>query len=173
MTNFDDTNWRSEKILTAEQAAAKADQLKRAGKRLVTLNGSFDLLHAGHLDQLEEAKQQGDVLFVGLNSDQSVKAKKGDRRPLVPEPARAALLAALACVYYVVIMNVSYDDEPMATLLPAVKPDVHVNGPDRGAPETWIEWPLLQELGAEGYTVQRRNDFSTTQLIDTIKRDGS
>ena len=171
MTDFDASNWRTDKILTTEEAQVKADELRSAGKRLVTLNGSFDMLHAGHLDQLEEAKQQGDVLFVGLNSDQSIKGKKGDSRPLIPEPARAAMLAALTCVDYVVIMNGDYDSEPMETLLPAVKPDVHVNGPDRGAPETWIEWPALQEINAEGYTVQKKNDFSTTQLIEKIKRD--
>jgi rfaE bifunctional protein nucleotidyltransferase chain/domain len=171
MPNFDTTNWRTEKILTTDEAVIKAAELKQAGKRVVSVNGSFDIVHVGHLDQLEEAKKQGDILFVGINSDRSVKEKKGDMRPIIPEQPRAAMLAALACVDYVIIMNGEYDKEPMQTLLPAVKPDVHVNGPDRGAPVTWVEWPTMREYGIKGYMVPQRNDFSTTALLERIKRD--
>ena len=173
MTPFDTTNWRTEKILSIAEATDTARQLKKKGKRLVTVNGAFDLLHAGHLDQLEEAKQQGDVLFIGINTDQAIRDKKGDSRPLLPEQARAAMLAALTAVDFVVIMEGDYDSEPMATLLPAIQPHVHVNGPDYGAPETWIEWPVMQQFGTAGYTVQKRNDLSTSQLLEKIKSDGS
>ncbi len=78
------------------------------------------------------------------------------------------MLAALACVDYVVIMPGDYRAEPHGSLLPAVRPHVHVNGPDRGAPETWLEWPVMQELGIEGYKVQRRNDLSTTAILDKL-----
>lgn len=156
-------------MLTLEEAQHKAQELKAAGKRLVSVNGSFDLMHAGHLDQLEEARAQGDVLFVGINSDESVKKAKGPSRPLLPEQARAAMLAALECVDYVVVMAGEYAQEPQGSFLPAIKPDVHVNGPDRGAVETWIEWPAMKELGIEGYTVQRRNDLSTSDLVARIQ----
>ena len=165
MAGFDTTNWRMNKILTIEQACLEAQRLRQAGKRIVTVNGSFDLLHAGHLDQLEEAKRRGDVLFVGINSDNAISIEKGPGRPLVPETARAAMLAALACVDYAVIMPGAYRDEPHGSLLPAVRPHVHVNGPDRGAAETWLEWPVMQELGIEGYTVRRRNELSTSAIL--------
>jgi D-glycero-beta-D-manno-heptose 1-phosphate adenylyltransferase len=162
---IDRTNWRTEKILSTAEAAEVAARLREEGRRIVTVNGGFDLLHAGHLDQLEEAKKQGDALFVGINSDAAIKSEKGEGRPVVAEQARAAMLAALACVDYVVVMEGAYDDEPHGSFLPAVKPHVHANGPDRGEAETWMEWSVMHNLGVEGYTVTRRNDFSTTDLI--------
>lgn len=147
-------------------------RLRAEGKRLVTTNGSFDLLHAGHLDQLEEARRQGDVLFVGLNIDRAVRAAKGESRPLLPEEARAAMLAALACVDYVILMPGTYQEEPMKTLLPAVRPHVHVNGPDYGTPTNWVEWPVMKTFGIEGYVVPRRNDLSTSAIVRKIKSGG-
>jgi len=167
--NFDTTNWRMKKVLSIEDAFEVAEKLRAEGKKLVTVNGSFDLLHAGHLDQLEEAKQQGDILFVGINTDEAITAAKGEARPLIAEQPRAAILAALSCVDYVVLMPGVYDEEPAASLLPAVKPDVHVNGPDRGAPETWIEWPTMQELDIAGHTATKRNDLSTSAIVEKIR----
>lgn len=166
--SFDTTNWRTEKILTLEQVRERAAQLHQAGKKLVTVNGSFDVLHAGHLDQLEDAKRQGDILFVGINSDTSVREAKGSSRPFITEEARAAILAALACVDYVTIIDAPYS-KVQDELIKAVQPTVHVNGPDYGAPETWIEWPVMQKFGTVGYTVARRNDLSTTDLVAKIK----
>lgn len=172
---FDTTNWRVEKIKSLEEASIVAEELKQQGMKIVTVNGSFDLLHAGHLDQLEEARKQGDVLFVGVNSDVSVREGKNrpfdvaQGKPYITEEARAAMLAALACVDYVVIVYASYD-EVAQTFIRAIQPHVHVNGPDYGAPETWIEWPAMQEVGASGYTVQKRNDLSTSELIEKIKQ---
>lgn len=168
MTDFDTTNWRMEKIKTLEEVAQVAAELERQGKKLVTVNGSFDILHAGHLDQLEEAKKQGEVLFVGVNSDASVREKKGKGRPYFPEAARAAMLAALACVDYVIIIDAPYD-EVQNVLIRAVKPYIHTNGPDYGPVESWIEWPVMQEVGAKGYIMKRRNDFSTSALIAKIR----
>lgn len=168
MSEFDTTNWRVEKIKTLEQITEISKQLKQQGKILVTVNGSFDMLHAGHLDQLEEAKKQGDVLFVGINSDKSIQEKKGPNRPYFPEQARAALLAALACVDYVTIIDAPYD-EVQHVLIRAVKPNIHTNGPDYGPVERWIEYSVMQEVGAKGYLVQRRNDLSTSALIAKIR----
>src|SRR6185295_17873447 len=94
------------------------------GKRIVTINGSFDVLHAGHLKILTEAREQGDVLVVGLNSDVSVRGLKGAARPIVPEQQRADLLLGLRCVDYVHI----FDEATPIAFLEQVKPDVHVNG---------------------------------------------
>ena len=170
MPEFDTTNWRMEKVASLQEIEEVAARLKQEGKKLVTVNGSFDILHAGHLDQLEEAKKQGDVLFVGLNSDASVREKKGEGRPYFPEAARAGMLAALECVDYVTIIDARYDDV-QDVLLRAVKPQVHTNGPDYGLPETWIEWPTMQEVGAVGYVIKRRNDLSTSALVDKIQND--
>ena len=169
---FDTTHWRSAKILAPEDASALADALRNEGRRLVTTNGSFDLLHIGHLDQLEEAKAQGDVLFVGINADEAVAAAKGPGRPLVAAEARAALLAAMACVDYVVLMPGSYEEEPMRSLLETVRPDVHVNGPDYGRPEAWVEWPVMERLGISGHVVDRRNTVSTSALVARIRDQG-
>ncbi len=166
--NFDTTNWRTEKIITLEQATHRAAELKSSGKKIVTVNGSFDVLHAGHLDQLEEAKKQGDILFVGINSDASVQEGKGPTRPFIPEQARAALLAALACVDYVVSIDKPYAEVPRV-FIDAIQPHVHVNGPDYGLVETWIEWPTMQKYGTVGFSVKVRNPFSTTSLVEKIK----
>lgn len=160
-------HWRYEKILTLEQAAAKAAQLKGAGKKLVTVNGSFDIMHAGHLDTLEEAKQQGDILFVGLNSDGSIQQAKGKIRPIIPEQQRAAMLAALACVDFVVIIDAPYA-EVQNVLLRTVKPHVHTNGSEYGSPETWIEWPVMQKVGAVGHVVLRRPGLATSDILKKV-----
>ncbi len=162
-------HWRYEKILTLDVAREKADSLRNADKIIVTVNGSFDLLQAGHLDFLEEAKQQGDILMVGINTDESIKAKKGVSRPIIPQEQRAALLAALICVDYVVIMEGAYDDEPHGSYLPAIRPHIHVNGEEYGQVESWVEYPAMQEIGAKPYQVRRRPNLSTTEIIEKIK----
>lgn len=162
-------HWRYDKMLSLEEAGKLAERLKSEGKRIVTINGSFDLLQAGHLDFIEEAKQQGDVLFVAVNSDKSVRDKKGPERPIIPEKERMALIAALAAVDYVVLMDGVYDEEPHGTWIPTMKPDVHINGGDYGSAEEWIEWPAMQAVGAVGHMVQRRPNLSTSEIIAKIK----
>ena len=162
-------HWRTDKIIPLDEAQQKAAELKRAGKKVVTANGTFDLLHAGHVDLLEEAKQQGDVLFLGINSDTSVREKKGESRPYVPEHERAAMLAALACVDYVIVIDAPYDGGVTTALLNAIQPNIHVNGSEYGAPQTWIEWPIMQKVGASAHTVQRRPGLATTDLINKIR----
>ena len=162
--------WRYEKILTIDQAKQKADGLRTQGKTIVTANGTFDLLQAGHLDFLEEAKKQGDVLFVGINTDESVRSGKGPTRPIIPQDNRAALLAALICVDYVVIMDGLYNEEPHGSFLPAVKPNIHVNGEDYGVLEMWVEYPIMKELGIGSYQVKRRPNLSTSEIIEKTKK---
>lgn len=159
-------SWCAGKILNSEEAAQKAADLRAAGKRLVTVNGSFDLLHTGHLVVLTEAKAQGDVLFIGLNTDASVKKYKGPDRPIIPEGERAAMLAALACVDYIVPFD---EVEIGRELLLTVKPHVYVNGSEYGEPETWVEWPTMQEVGAKGHRVERHPGLATTDVIEKIR----
>ncbi len=163
--------WRYDKILTLDEASKKADELRADGKTIVSANGSFDLLQAGHLDFIEEAKQQGDILIIGINTDRRVKEKKGDARPIIPQDNRAALLAALEAVDYVTFIDGSYDDEPHGSFLPAIKPDVHVNGADYSKNvEDWIEWPVMKSMGTKGYVVERRPNLSTSEIIDKIQK---
>jgi rfaE bifunctional protein nucleotidyltransferase chain/domain len=169
---LDRTNWRMRKIISLEEAKKTAAELRAEGKKLVTVNGAFDILHAGHLDQLEEARKQGDVLFVGINSDKSIHGYKGKERPFVTEQARAAMLAALCCVDYVIIIDEEVA-EVQNTLLRTVHPNIHANGEEYGSVEQWIEWPVMQEIGTAGYVIRKRNDFSTTGLIERIRRTRS
>jgi D-glycero-beta-D-manno-heptose 1-phosphate adenylyltransferase len=112
--------------MTVAEAAAVAERLRAAGHRIVLANGCFDLLHVGHVRYLEEARRLGDVLFVGLNSDDAVSRLKGTGRPLMPADERAELLAALRAVDHVVV----FDDDTADALIRAIKPDVHAKGTD-------------------------------------------
>jgi D-beta-D-heptose 7-phosphate kinase / D-beta-D-heptose 1-phosphate adenosyltransferase len=137
--------------------------LKGQGKRVVTINGSFDLFHAGHLYILQQAREQGDVLIVGLNSDASVKRYKGPDRPLVTETERADLLLGLRCVDYVHI----FDEADPIAFLEAVRPDVHVNGAEYG--EDCIEAPTVKEHGGRIHLVGRIGGLSTSGLLEKIR----
>lgn len=155
----------AEKVLTREQAVQRAAELRASGTTIVTVNGSFDLLHAGHLVILEEAKAQGDVVFVGLNSDASVRARKGPTRPIVPERERATLLAALVCVDHVVILD---EPEVAAVIIELCMPHVHVNGSEYGVPEQWVEYPVMLRHGVRGHVCARRPGLATTDILRKI-----
>ena len=161
-------HWRTEKILDLEQAATIAADLKAQGKKIVTVNGGFDILHAGHLDILEEARQQGDVLVVGVNSDTSISNKKGPERPFVPQAERMALLAAFICVDFVVLLDFPYDQAQNELIL-AVKPDIHANGSEYGDPSTWVDKAAMDTVGAQPYVVARRPGLATSDIIKKIQ----
>jgi D-beta-D-heptose 7-phosphate kinase/D-beta-D-heptose 1-phosphate adenosyltransferase len=149
-------------LVSRRELAALAAGLRSNGKRIVTINGSFDLLHAGHVHILREAKRQGDVLIVGLNSDASVRSYKGPDRPLVSETQRAELLLALRFVDYVHIF-----DEPVPMpFLAEVRPDVHVNGAEYG--ENCIEAALVRRFGGRLHVINRIDGLSTTQLVERV-----
>ena len=143
----------------------KLDALRGEGKRIVFTNGCYDILHPGHVDLLKRCKAQGDVLVLGLNSDESVKRLgKGDDRPINPYPVGAFVLAHLESVDFVV----RFDEDTPAKLIEAVRPDVLAKGGD---------WPVDRIAGRE--TVQRRGGevvslpllqgYSTTALIEKIR----
>lgn len=115
-----------DKILTQEAMLTERARLKTSGKKTVFTNGCFDILHCGHVSYLNFARQQGDVLILGMNSDASVKRNKGSDRPIHCEQDRAEVLAALECVDYVVLFD---EDEP-AALIGRLLPDVLVKGED-------------------------------------------
>ena len=139
-----------------------ADTERAKGRRIVTINGSFDLLHSGHLHILRESRRRGDVLLVGLNSDASVRLYKGKNRPVVPQSQRAEMLLALRMVDYVHIFN-----EPDPTVfLDIVRPDVHVNGSEYGS--NCIESETVRRNGGALHTVDRLPDLSTTALWDSL-----
>ncbi len=150
-------------LLVRNQLAPLAALLRAQGKSIVTLNGSFDLLHAGHLHILTEAKNQGDMLIVGLNSDASVRRYKAAGRPLIPQTERARMLLALRCVDYVHIFD---EDVPMP-FLAAVRPDVHVNGSEYG--QDCIEAPTVRRFGGRIHIVEKIPGLSTSALLDRIR----
>jgi len=115
-----------EKILSKEQLQHWRQQVRDEGRTLVVTNGCFDLLHAGHVTYLDEAKQQGDLLLLGLNSDRSVRELKGPSRPVNSEGDRATVMAALESVNAVHI----FDETTALQFLKQVEPDVYVKGGD-------------------------------------------
>ncbi len=127
---------KNKKIKNLSQMKAIMVRLKKRGRKVVFTNGCFDILHVGHVRYLNKAKRQGDVLIIGLNTDRSVRAIKGEKRPVVPEKERAEVLAALECVDYVVL----FDDPNPLVLIEALQPDVLVKGAD---------WPRSQIIGRE------------------------
>jgi D-beta-D-heptose 7-phosphate kinase/D-beta-D-heptose 1-phosphate adenosyltransferase len=150
-------------VVSRESLAQLAVTLRASGKRIVTLNGSFDLLHAGHLHILREARRQGDVLIVGLNSDRSVRANKGPDRPLIGEGDRARMLLALRDVDYVHI----FDETVPMPFLEQVRPDVHVNGSEYGT--QCIEASSVRAFGGRLHLVDRIPGLATSELIARIQ----
>lgn len=157
------------KIVDARGLAAAREQLAKAGKRLVLTNGCFDLLHVGHVRYLEAARQRGDALAVALNSDVSVRALKGEHRPLNSQDDRAEILAALTCVDYVTI----FEDERITNLVEQVRPMVYAKGGDYRL-ETLNpgERAALERGGAEIFFVPIVPGRSTTRLVDAIRGGG-
>ncbi len=151
------------KVVSQQEIAKIAEELKKAGKKIVTTNGVFDIFHVGHAHSLKSAKEHGDILIVGLNSDSSVKKYKDDKRPIINQNERAALLAELSCVDYVVIFN---ETDPRA-FLEAVKPHVHVKSGD-WAPEKMIETETVRKNGGDVKIVPFVGTFSTTNIIKKI-----
>jgi D-beta-D-heptose 7-phosphate kinase/D-beta-D-heptose 1-phosphate adenosyltransferase len=148
------------RLVSRNALSQLAATLRLSGKRLVTINGGFDILHNGHLYILSEARKQGDVLVVGLNSDASVRAYKGPSRPIVPERQRAEMLLALRMVDYVHI----FDELDPRAFLAEIKPDVHVNGSEYG--EDCIERETVTRGGGTVHIVGRIPGLSTSGLID-------
>jgi rfaE bifunctional protein nucleotidyltransferase chain/domain len=155
------------KIVQMNELAARAKELRAAGKKLVGTNGCFDLLHVGHVRYLQAARALGDVLAVGVNGDQSARELKGRGRPLNNEHDRAEVLAALEDVDLVVI----FPELRATRFIEAAAPAVYVKGGDY-ALETLNteERGALQKVGADIRIVPFENGFSTTRLLEQLRR---
>lgn len=138
------------------------ERLRVEGKTIATLNGSFDLLHAGHLQILFEASQVGDILIVALNTDESIKQYKSPQRPFIPLQYRLELIAALSFVDFVTW----FDETDPCRILAKIKPDVHVNGAEYG--ENCIEAEVVKSNGGCMHIVQLVPGLSTTQIVQKI-----
>jgi len=155
-----------EKILSREGLHDVLDEHRRAGRTVVFANGVFDLLHVGHVRYLQAAREEGDLLIVGVNSDASTRSLKGAGRPILTERARASLVAALAAVNYVVI----FDELDVNTLLREFQPDVHAKGTDY-TPETVPERDLAALLGIRIAIVGDSKKHSTRELISRLRHE--
>jgi D-beta-D-heptose 7-phosphate kinase/D-beta-D-heptose 1-phosphate adenosyltransferase len=151
---------RSTKILDWTAAAARVRAARATGRRIVFTNGCFDILHAGHLSCLEQAKCLGDVLVLGLNSDASVRCNKGPSRPRIGQWHRAALLAGLACVDLVVL----FDQETPEQLIYRLAPDVLVKGGDYDADQI-VGADFVRRRGGEVVTLPLLQGLSTTAIL--------
>lgn len=136
-----------------------------AGHRIVLTNGCFDVIHAGHVGYLREARQQGDILVVGVNSDEEVRRQKGEGRPIYEERDRLEILGELHCVDYLIVFR-----EPTAhELLKAVRPHVYVKGGDY-RPEQVNEHGLVRELGIEMRLLANRPGLGSSSIVDRIRK---
>ncbi|MFM8550931.1 MAG: D-glycero-beta-D-manno-heptose 1-phosphate adenylyltransferase [Nitrospiraceae bacterium] len=155
-----------EKIKRRAELAAELADRRAKGERIVFTNGCFDLMHVGHVRYLEAARALGDLLVIGLNDDVSVRAlQKGPDRPLVPQDQRAEVLAALACVDYVVLFG---EPDP-GRLIAELRPDVLVKGGD-WAPEQIVGRETVEARGGIVRTIPLVPGVSTTNLVEKIRK---
>ncbi len=138
-------------------------ELKSQNLKIVFTNGCFDIIHRGHVEYLNKAKKLGDVLIVGINSDESVKKIKGDKRPIIPLYSRAYVLDNLKAVDFVV----PFDEETPIELIKIIKPDVHVKGGDYKE-EDLPEAEIVKDYGGEIKIIPLIEGYSTTKIINWI-----
>lgn len=153
-----------QKVLAGSQLDQTLSEYKKLNKKIVFTNGCFDLLHIGHVRYLEQAKAQGDILIVGINTDASVKKIKGPTRPIQNENDRAEILASLKAVDHTVLFN---EDTPI-DLIKHIKPDVLVKGGDWKV-EQIVGWDFVQSYGGIVRSLQFVEGKSTTNIIAKSK----
>jgi rfaE bifunctional protein nucleotidyltransferase chain/domain len=155
----------SSKVKTRSELQSLAAGLRERGQRIVFTNGCFDLLHIGHTRYLQQARALGDVLIVGVNSDASARSlNKAPGRPVVPDRQRAEVVAALACVDYVVL----FDEPDPAALIQVLEPDVLVKGGD-WTPDRIVGRDIVESRGGTVKTIPLVPDVSTTRIIERIR----
>lgn len=155
----------ADRVLDLPALIQRLDQLRRRGKKVVFTNGCFDLVHAGHACILEGAAAHGDLLVVGLNSDESVARLKGPGRPVIPQRARALLLASLRGVDFVVI----FKEETPQRLIEAILPDVLVKGEDYPL-DRIVGREVVEAHGGRVVRLPLLEDLSTSVLLEKLRR---
>ena len=153
-------------VVNLEQLLVDVADARAQGERVVFTNGCFDILHAGHVGYLEQARRQGDRLIVAVNADASVTRLKGEGRPINPVERRMAVLAGLEAVDWVV----PFAEDTPENLLRAVRPDVLVKGGDY-AKETVVGWEIVEEYGGEVRVLSFLDDCSTTAIVEKIRAE--
>lgn len=153
----------SSNVLASDLLASRLGLLRSQGKCIVFTNGCFDLLHAGHIYVLTQAKALGDVLVVGINSDASVKRLKGPKRPILPEYERALVLAALAAVDYVTI----FDEDTPRDLIIALQPNILVKGGDWSV-DAVVGKAEVESWGGKVVLIPYQEGWSTTNIVERI-----
>ena len=155
-------------VLTRDALVDRVREARAAGKSIAFANGCFDILHVGHVRYLDAAAQEADVLVVAINNDESVRALKGENRPILSAEHRAELVAALRAVDFVVI----FPEPTVGPLLLALKPDVHCKGTDYTI-ESVPERDIVKSYGGRIAIVGDPKDHSTRELLQRIARPGA
>jgi len=148
------------KIKSLPHLLSVVKALKAQGKIIVFTNGCFDILHTGHITYLRQAKELGDILIVGLNTDNSVKRLKGEKRPIFNEKDRAKMLSSLEVVDYIVL----FDEDTPKNIIKKIKPDILVKGGDYK-----VEKVIGREFASRTIVLPYINGYSTTEIIKRIK----
>ena len=157
-------NQLKEKVVSQDQALKELKTWREKNKKIVFTNGCFDIIHPGHIDYLSQARDLGDILVLGLNTDQSVRLlNKGSNRPINDERTRAYVLAGLASVDLIVF----FDEETPYNLIKLLQPNVLVKGKDYEV-EKIIGFDILKENGGQVITIPFLDGYSTSSLIKKI-----
>ena len=151
------------KILREKEAEYISTKLREQRKKIVFTNGCFDIIHKGHIKLLFDAKSLGDVLFVGLNSDLSIKRIKGEKRPIIPQKERAIVLSSISAVDFIVI----FEEDTPEKIIKSIKPDIIVKGED-WEEERIVGADFVKERGGKIIRIKLEKGNSTTQIIETI-----
>ncbi len=159
---MDLTPWLEEKLVRPELLELHVQKIRGQGRTIATLNGSFDLLHAGHLYMIHQAKLQADVLIVALNSDASIRGYKSKDRPIITLAYRLEMMGALSFVDFVTW----FEELNPCALLEKIRPDVHVNGEEYGA--HCVEAETVFSCGGRLHLVKRIPSLSTSSIIEKI-----
>lgn len=155
-------------VVNLEELLNIVSELKKQNKIILTTNGCFDIIHAGHVRYLKQAKELGDILIMCLNSDTSVKRLKGPSRPLNHEDDRAEVISSLQAVDYVVIFE---EDTPI-DILAKIKPNIHVKGGDY-TEDTLPETKVIKEGGGKIQFIPFVEGRSTTNIINKINQNNN
>ena len=153
----------AKKILTLEDLVTRLGKVRKSGQKIVFTNGCFDIMHVGHVRYLADARSEGDLLVVGLNSDASVRIIKGDKRPIVRQNQRAEVLASLGCVDFIVI----FDEPDPLKLIQTLKPDVLVKGED-WTEDAIVGAEFVKSQGGKIVRISFVEELSTTAIIEKI-----